>query len=228
MKTSYVLRFAIAALAFTLASGTYGQTTASFTKRTFVGSHYFLGLVLHTADWTSVEATDDLSTWTPIASVATTNDVSEFVDENAAERPLRFYRLKHPGVGAEEAEARWHPHSDGDYQFQLQHIRSHVQPYVLSATVTIVGGQKTISRAEADGQPLEQPHSPDFPSVGELFAALKQAQQAGCWRVAVTYDAADGHPLWCVIERLIGTFPGKETDQFRISNLTYLTSGSGS
>jgi hypothetical protein len=61
-----------------------------------------------------------------------------------------------------------------------------------------------------------------------MFAALKQAQQAGCWRVATTYDSADGHPIWCVIERLIGTFPGKITDQFRITNLTYLTSGNGS
>ncbi|HAB19861.1 MAG TPA: DUF6174 domain-containing protein [Verrucomicrobiota bacterium] len=228
MKTSYAHRFAIAALAFALASGSTAQTTALFTKRAFVGSHYFLGFVLNTADWISVEATDDFSTWTPIASVATTNNVTEFVDKNAVERPLRFYRLVHPGVPVEEARTRWQPHSEGDYQFQLQHIRSHVGPYVLSATVTVVGGQKTISNAEADGQPLDQPDSLDFPSVEEMFAALKQAQQAGCWRVAVTYDAADGHPLWYVIERVIGIFPGKETDQFRISNLTHLTSGNGS
>ncbi|MBM3884091.1 MAG: hypothetical protein FJ387_31025 [Verrucomicrobia bacterium] len=100
--------------------------------------------------------------------------------------------------------------------------------WVSVEALTVVGGQKTISGAEADGQPLDQPDSLDFPSVEEVFAALKQAQEAGCRRVAMTYDAADGHPVWCVIERLIAVYPGKATDEFRIRNLTYLPDGNGS
>lgn len=215
-------------LAWALAGGAYGQTTPTFTKRAFIGSDYVLGFVLNTSDWISVEATDDLSTWTPIASVATTNDVTVFTDENALEGPLRIYRIRHPGVAVEDLEPLWQSVSASGYRCEVQHVRTHAPPYLLTATVTVVGGQKTISDAEADGQPLDQPDSLDFPSVEEMFAALKQAQEAGCRRVAMTYDAADGRPVWCVIEQLIAVYPGKATDQFRISNLTYLTSGNGS
>jgi hypothetical protein len=228
MHASCIPRVIVAALACAVACVIHAQTTASFTQRAFVGKDFFLGYVLNTPDWVSVEASDDLLTWTPVASVASTNSVTMFLDQGADAHALRFYRLKHPGVAVEDLEPLWQSHSASGYRCEVQHVRTHGPPYLLTATVTVVGGQKTISGAEADGQPLEQPDSLDFPSVEEVFAALKQAQEAGCRRVAMTYDAADGHPVWCVIERLIGVSPGKATDEFRIRNLTYLSNGNGS
>jgi len=199
----------------------------TFGQRTFVGEDFFVGFFPHATAWIGLQRSVDCVTWTDVASIATTNGVTEFVDVDARKSPCGFYRLRNPGLRVEDAQAKWSFRVSGDYRFQLQHIRQPDSPTVLSATVAVSGGQKVVTEAEADGQPLEPAEPSDFPSVEELFATLQQAQQAGCWRVAVTYDAATGYPTWCVIEKVDG--PGaKHVDLYRITGLSVTTTGNGS
>lgn len=198
------------------------EIASEIVKRAFVGDAFFVGFLPKTNGWLSVDTSSDLHTWTTLASVATTNDVTAFVDENRTTVSMRFYRLRQPGTSVDEAEARWWQHASGDYQFHLQHIRSYASPSVLDADVIVRAGQKEVTNVQAEGeQPLQQPTARDFPAVPELFDLLREAQQSGCWRVAVTYDRAQGFPSWCVIERLAGGFSPKQIDGYRITRFTF-------
>jgi len=201
--------------------GACETNTPAFASRAFIGENYVIGLAPKSPGWISVETSFDLFTWRHAASVASTNGVTVYVDTEAKSAPVRFYRLKQPGLSTEEAEAKWSIYAGIDYQFQLEHVRLPGEPYVEIATVTVSKGQKTISDAQANGQPINRPNPDDFPNVEELFKILRQTQQSGCWRVAVMYDEFRGYPVWCVIERLTeGVVPNKQIDQYRITELT--------
>lgn len=46
-------------------------------NKALVGDHFFIGFKPETTGWISVERSSDLSAWTSIGSVATTNNVAE-------------------------------------------------------------------------------------------------------------------------------------------------------
>jgi hypothetical protein len=196
----------------------------AFVRQSFVGADFFIGFFPNTAAWLGLQRSVDCIIWTDVASVATTNGVTEFVDADARTSPSGFYRLCRPGFTAEDAQAKWSSRVNGEYQFQLAHVRIPDRPTVLTATVAVSGGQKAVTAAAADGQSLESSDPSDFPSVEELFTALRQAQQAGCWRIAVSYDPSKGYPVWCVIERVNGLRP-KHVDVYRITRLIVTTTG---
>lgn len=133
-----------------------------------------------------------------LASVATAKDVKIIHDPDSRSFPERFYRLRRPEFPVADAEAEWFSHVEGDYQFKLQHW---VDYHVFTGTVTVTNGQKTITGAQLDGQPMEQPDPGTLTSIDGLFASLQEAQLAGCRRVAATYDPTDGFPAWCAVEQ---------------------------
>jgi hypothetical protein len=196
-----------------------------FVNRNFVGDAFALGFVPNTTDWTSVESSSDGSTWKVLASVATTNSTTIYVDVDAARVAGQFYRLHQPGVSVEDAETKWSL-SPTNYTFQLQRARLGSSSGTLSGTVTVRDGEKSVTNAFLNGDPISQPNPNDFPSVTELFAVLKEAQETGCWRVAAAYDESRGFPAWCVVEQLTQDVPAsKEVDQFWITGLTPLGPG---
>jgi hypothetical protein len=189
-------------------------------NQAFVGRNFFIGFTLSSEAWLSIQRSGDGLTWTEIGSVASTNEVSVFVDEEARATSNGYYRLRQPGFTVEEAEAKWRSRPGRDYQFLLQRGRLPGQPSILRGTVVVTGDEKSILGAEADGHLLPEPDPTEFPSVEELFNILKRAQQSGCWRVAATYHPELGYPVWCGIERVTSGVAPKETDVFRISGVT--------
>ena len=187
-----------------------------FVGKSFIGENFFLGLNPNTTDWLSLEASSDLSNWTDVASVATTNHVTIIHDPDARTIPQRFYRLRSPGFSVEHAEVKWVFQVDGDYQFRLRH---RVDFQVFTGTVTVTNGQKTITDAMVNGQSVEQPDPGVYLSVEELFASLQEAQLSGCRRVAAIYDPTRGYPTWCVVEQR-----GQSLHEFRIAELTVVNS----
>lgn len=198
-----------------------------FRNHTLIGGNFFFAFSPHTTDWVSLEHSADLRRWRLLASVATTNASTLIHDPDGQSAPRRFYRLRQPGVTVGEARSLWQGAAVQDYQFRIEHMRMH-EFATLSATVRVTVGQKTIASAEVNGVPVEEPDDSDFPSVEELFSLLEQAQTSGCRRVAVMYDAMDGHPTWCVVERVAINPIGKEVDEFRITDLTYVANEDGS
>ncbi len=182
-----------------------------------IGDESFgLGVRPHTNGWVSVESSADLQTWSEVASLATTNEEGLFVDEVDVHAGVRLYRLKQPGVTVEEAEERWPGGSKLGYRFQIE--RS-------SANTLVTNGLKVVSEATADGQPLGQPDPADFPSVEELFAALRAAQSVGCRLVYGLYDPTLGFPVRCLIDQRVAAVPPAnpgDAVEYRISGLELL------
>jgi hypothetical protein len=193
-----------------------------FTNRSFVGDAFALEFMPNTTAWTSVETSADDSTWKFLASVATTNSTTIYVDEDASRASGRFYRLRQPGVSVEDSEAKWSL-GPTNYTFQLQRARLGSNSGTLSGTVTVRDGQKLVTNAFLNGDPISQPDPNDFPTISELFSILKEAQQTGCWRVSAAYDEARGFPARCVVERLTQSIPAaKQVDQYWVTGLTPL------
>ncbi|MGH7973331.1 MAG: DUF6174 domain-containing protein, partial [Limisphaerales bacterium] len=160
-----------------------------------------------------------------VASIATTNDNTLFVDEINVDVGRRFYRLRMPGTTVEEAQSRWSANNPGGYRFQFERISSTQSPHVLTGTVTVTNGQKSVTSAIADGQPVSQADPSDFPSVEELFAALKSAQAVGCRQDAATYDAALGFSIRCLIDERTAAYPPADEGnslEYRITGLEVL------
>lgn len=173
-----------------------------------IGESYF-GLVIQagTNGWVSLDASSDLDTWSELASIATTNATTLFVDEANVQAGTRFYRLRLPGTAAEDAKAHWMAKSVTAYRFQLERVSTPQSPYVLFGTVTVTNGQKSVTNATADGQSLNQPDPTNFPSIGELFGALSSAQLAGCRQVYADYDPLFDFPIRCFIDQRIAAVP---------------------
>jgi hypothetical protein len=189
-------------------------------KQAFVGRNFFIGFTLSSEAWLSIQRSGDALTWTDIGSVASTNGSTVFVDEEARAVSNSYYRLRQPGFTVEEADAKWRSRPGINYRFQLERGRLPDQPSILRGTVVVTGDDKSILEAEADGDLLPEPDPREFPSIEEIFNMLKQAQQSGCWRVAVTYHPELGYPIWCGIERVTSGSAPKEIDIFRISGVT--------
>ena len=117
MKPKPSFRAAVIASAFVMSlDGTRSQADdLRIVNKAFVGTDLFVGFVPDTTNWISIESSPDLLSWTNIASVATTNNATVFVDEDAAAAGTRFYRLRQPGFGVEDAEAKWLAHAGRDY-----------------------------------------------------------------------------------------------------------------
>lgn len=190
-----------------------------FVNRAFIGENFFVGLFPNTTQWLSLEGSFDLKTWTNVASVATTNAVTIIHDPDARAYPQRFYRLRSPGFSVEDAEAKWDSQIDGAYQFSLEH---RVGLQVFTGMVTITNGQKRITDAAVNGQPLEEPDPAVYLSVEEMFTLLREAQLVGCHRVAAIYEVSLGYPTWCVVEH-----PPQYPDEYHITELSGLGTDTG-
>ena len=197
-----------------------------FVKSVRIVDDYFgLAVRAQTNGWVALESSPDLRYWTEVANIATTNDVSLFVDEVNVNAGNRFYRLRLPGTKVKEAEKRWPARSDLAYHFQIERVSTSKAPYVLSGTVTVTNDQKTVSAATANGEPLVQPDPADFPSIEELFAALQAGQTAGCRQVYAMYDVALGFPFRCLIDQRVAAVPPADTGnavEYRISALEFV------
>jgi hypothetical protein len=185
----------------------------SITRLAFVDNDAFVAFAPQTTNWVALEASDDLSTWSEVADIATTNSGTFFVDQGMALSPCRFYRLRQPGTTVDDAGAKWPTKTNLSYQFQLMRVNLTGAVSVLTATVTVTAGQKVISNAQDDGQPIAQPDPADFPSVEELFAALKSAQQTGCRQVLAIYDQVLGYPVECFIDQRVAAYPPEAAGQ---------------
>jgi len=223
MRTIRAIRYSLFVIALSLSSGNAeAGALPSINRLAFVGDDVFVGFAPQTTNWVAVEASGDLATWTEVADVATTNGETAFVDAAAALSPHRFYRLRQPGTTVDEARAKWPTNTNLSYQFQLICVRDTGSFTVLTATVTVTAGQKTISNAQADGQPIAEPDPADFPSVEELFSVLNSAQQTGCRETWAIYDPVLGYPVKCVIDQRVAA-PPPESGQvvsYSISGLT--------
>lgn len=199
----------------------WGGTEPPFVHRqSFIGENFFFALVPNSTHWVTLQASVGLSNWVDVASVATTNNATILHDPDAQNLPHRFYRLRTPGFSAEEAEAQWRRRATGNYRCRMEHWEG-FRGY--TCTLTVTHGQTSITDAQMDGQPLEQPDPRLFPSVDDLLAALREAQHSGCRRVAVIYDPDDHYPTWCVVERL-----GLAPWGYRISEFSFLSPASQS
>lgn len=208
-------------------STAFAQTNEPvFVKHQPMGDYFALAFWPNTDQWISIERSSDLLHWGVVASMATTNKVTEFLDEKTAGDGLTFYRLRRPGASVEEMESRWLPLAGKSYRYEMQCVRSSLEPQVLSATVTISGGVKKLTNIQADGQALESIDPGNFPTIQELFEALRQAQRAGCWNAMAIYDGTNGFPLKCSIERMTAAepIPVKRSEVYRITNFTFLES----
>jgi hypothetical protein len=185
----------------------------SITRLAFVGSDVFVAFTPQTTNWVALEASDDLSRWTEVADIATTNSGTFSVDHGTVHPPCRFYRLRQSGTSVDEARAKWPTNANLSYQFQLTRVNLTGAMSVLTATVTVTAGQKVISNAQADGQPIAQPDPADFPSVEELLGALKSAQQEGCRWIWTIYDQSLGYPVECVIDQSVPAYPPEADGQ---------------
>ena len=224
MRTIHIIRRSLffIALSLTLGNAKVSAGLPSITRLAFVGNDVFVAFAPQTTNWVALEASDDLSTWAEVADVATTNGQTSFVDPGMALSPHRFYRLRQPGTTVDEAKAKWPTNTNLSYQFQLMRVSYTGSLSVLTATVTVTAGQKTISNAQANGQPIAEPDLTDFPSVEELFSALNSAQQTGCRETWAIYDPVLGYPVKCVIDQRVAA-PPPETGQvvsYSISGLT--------
>mgnify|MGYP001547304783 CR=1 FL=1 len=223
MRTQQIIRCSLFFVALSLSLGNAeAGDLPSITRLAFVGDDVFVAFTPQTTNWIALEASDDLSTWTEVADVATTNSETSFVDEAAALSPQHFYRLRQPGTTVDEARAKWPTNTNLSYQFQLMCVSDTGSFSVLTATVTVTAGQKTISNAQENGEPIAEVDPADFPSVEELFSALKNAQQAGCRETWAIYNPALGYPVKCVIDQRVAA-PPPETGQiisYSISGLT--------
>ena len=193
------------------------EADLAFVNTEVLGENFLLGFVPNGNEWISLEASSDLSNWRNIASVATTNAASIIHDPITPAIPHRFYRLRHPGFSVDDAEERWTATNGGDYRFNMRHLLPSGRAFVVTGTLTVEGGLKTITNAQEDGEPVETPRPEDFPVVPELFASLREAQSSGCWRVAAMYDPEHSYPLWCVIERVSGGI-GKQIEEYWITD----------
>ncbi len=221
MKARWLLRVVLPGCLLFLRSTSCPADGLRIVNHMLAGENFFLALRPNTNDWISLEYSDDLSRWTSLASVATTNASTLIHDPGGRSAPRRFYRLRQPGFAVGAARVEWQAAVAGrDYRFRLEHVRVH-DLATLSAEVRVVGGLKIISNAEVNGSRVEEPEAEDYPSVEELFVLLERARDTGCRRVAVMYDAVAGHPVWCVIERLAGNLMGKEADTYRITDLVF-------
>jgi hypothetical protein len=196
----------------------------SITRLAFEGSGVFVAFAPQTTNWVAIEASPNLSTWTEVGNVATTNIETFFVDQQAALPPYQFYRLRQAGTTVDEARSRWPTNTNLSYEFQSTALTAGVTGAVsaVTATVTVAAGQKVISNAQANGQPIAQPNPDDFPSVQELFAALESARQTGCRQTWVIYDSVLGYPVECFIDRRAAANPaasGGQAVQYFISGL---------
>ena len=224
MRTIRTIRCSLffIALSLSLGNAEANADLSSITRLAFVGNDVFVAFAPQTTNWVALEASADLSTWTEVADVATTNSGTFFTDQAAALSTCRFYRLRQPGTTADDARAKWPTDTNLSYQFQLIRVAYTGSVSVLTATVTVTAGQKIISNAQANGQSIAQPDPADFPSVEDLFAALRSAQQTGCRQVWAIYDPVLGYPVECVIDQRVPA-PPPETGQvvrYSISGLT--------
>lgn len=222
MKTARLIQLTVVGCLIVIGSdgGLCRAADPEFVNKAFIGENFFLGLIPNTTEWLSLQASSDCLNWTDIASVASTNNTTIIHDPSFRGFPHRFYRLRRPGFSVENAEAKWASQVNGDYQYKLSHWANF---HVFTCTVTITNGQKTITEAQMDGQPLAQPDPGTFPSIGELFASLKEAQSSGCRRVAVIYDPVVGYPTWCVVEQ-----SGQNPHEFNITEFTTLSAKTNS
>ena len=194
MRTKHTIRCSLLFIALSLSLGNTAAKAdlSSITRLAFVGNDVFVAFTPQTTNWVALEASDDLSTWTEVADVATTNKGAFFINQGKALSQCRFYRLRQPGTTVDNAEVKWPTNTNLSYQFQLMRVNYTGSLSVLTATVTVTAGQKVISNAQADGQPIAQPDPADFPSVEELFVALRSAEQTGCRQVWAIYDSVRG------------------------------------
>jgi Family of unknown function (DUF6174) len=179
-----------------------------FFKAQRIGDDLFaLAIRPRTNSWVTLESSVDLRAWSELASIATTNDVSVFVDDRKLVANYCFYRLRRPGTSVEQAVERWKASGAKRYRFHLQRAALDQGPVLLSGNVVIDRGRKEITNAEADGRAQEQPNLELFPSVDELFAALQAAEGTGSRRVDALFDAVLGYPVRCSIDRRSATPP---------------------
>lgn len=206
MRTIYVTRGLALCVVLELGALCLHADSPSITKLAFVGSNYvFVGFSPATTNWVALDGSGDLRTWNEVADVASTNTQTFFIEQMASLPQCRFYRLRRPGTTVDDARAKWPANTNLSYQFELTSVE--YQGSVLTATVTVTAGRKSITNAQADGQPLAQPDPASFPSVEELFVALSSAQQAGCRQVWAVYDPKLGYPANCFIDQRVSAPP---------------------
>jgi hypothetical protein len=95
----------------------------AFVNKTFVGDDFFIGLFPHNTAWVGLQRSPDCAAWIDVASIATTNGVTEFVDLDARTSRSGFYRLCTPGFTVEDAQAKWSSRARGDCRAQCHQNR---------------------------------------------------------------------------------------------------------
>ena len=205
----YLLILVVLKLLLGITTGRAAQP--SFTKFSFVGNDVAIVSSPGTTNWVALDASADLHSWVEVVNLVTTNNADLFLDEDVAQLPCRFYRLRQPGTTVDEASASWLTNLNQGYQFQLEVVKYQSNTIsVLTGTVIITNGQKVISNAQVNSQPLLQPDPIDFPSIEEVFNALKSAQEAGCRQVRATYDPMHQYPVDCFIDQRVAAVPPQD------------------
>jgi hypothetical protein len=204
-------RFLVSASAgLWLASTVAGQQQPEleFIRGTFVGENFFVTFRPNTTQWMRLEISSDLSSWTELVSIATTNLAGAVLygDDTAQRAGRRFYRITYPSRVLEEAHSLWQAQNLDAYRFQLRRVgppsdRSSTIPVVLTGTVTVRAGQKTVTDVEVNFQPAAEFNPADFPTVAEMFDLLAEAATGGVRLVWARYDPNRGFPLRCLIDR---------------------------
>jgi hypothetical protein len=176
--------------------------TFEFTEVSFFGESLILQLRPPTGKWAVVERSADLSTWSPWLHLITTKSQGIYQDQIAKRQPMRFYRIRAPGMDVAQARMKWLEEKVERYRFRFERQSRASQFFRLSGLVTVRNGQKTISEVRSWSQPVMDFDPEEFPTVDELFARLDRALQKGVRQAWMIYDERRGYPTEGLIDNL--------------------------
>ena len=184
---------------------------------TFLADNFSLSIRPNTTQWFAVEFSADLRSWAQLVNIVSTNRSVLFTDDTASTAERRFYRLAVPGTAVESAQALWRSQALAAYRFHLQRATPLSSPAVLTGTVSVINGSKTVTDVKANGEPTTDFKLEDFPSVEELFALLTASASQGVRLAWLMYDPSRGFVSRCVIDRRSGL--SNDLAQYWVSNL---------
>ncbi len=173
----------------------------------------------YSTNWVLLETSTDLASWQPIVNLLTTNSTGPFVDYPPGNSLVRFYRARRPGVMVAGALGSWQSIRPPQYQYLFQNTKFDAGGTVLSGTVTISNGVKTVSGVTANGFPTTSYDSTDFPTPEEVFAMIMAVESQGVKLAHVTYD-----PEWSFPARvaIVSSNPTPITN-YRMSDFVALS-----
>ena len=187
-----------------------------FIRGTFVGSGFFLAVVPNTDQWMQIEVASEPNGWSEGVNIFTTNTTRHviYVDVTAFETENRFYRAQVPGTSVREARQAWDQLGISHYRFRVRHHQMS-QLRVLTGTVTVVDGVKSVSEVEINGEPTEEFDAAEFPSIEELFVRLEEAATMGVRLSWIQYDSNRSFPFRSLIDnRGAGVLSEYEVTEF--------------